>query len=727
VPQPTPARRPAPGAGKPPAKKKKSSNAGTIALVVVSLLLLGLCAVAIGYLILTGRVAGLLAPPSIQVPTALVLPTAAATESAGPEALAADASATATAAPTPLPPPLPTVAYTPTYEAADCRFDVPKGAHVSCGFLIVPEDRSGDPTHTIRLAVAVYHSTSSNPAAPVLFLQGGPGGAALEPASQAYPILVQPFLSQRDFITYDQRGTGLSEPSLECPDLTKAYLQDIFGQIPRDSRKIIYTNAFLSCQGQMSVGGINLNAYTTTASAADVRDLMQVLNYKQVDLYGASYGTRLAQVILRDDPGLVHAAVLDSVVPIETNSFAEYPDSIQGALKRLFDTCAADPGCSAAYPNLESVFWDQVRRLDANPIPLTVSDPHSGTIMADVDGSVFLNVILMSLKVSSLIETAPQTIYHFKAGDYSTVIAAQSALPYTFEGISLGLFISMMCHEQILETTPDQLQMAMAAPADIQEYAWLPFFGNAQDVYRSCQSWRATGPRLGENDPVNADIATLIITGKFDPTTPPKYAQLVAAHLSHSYYFEFPNQGHTPTGADASGCAMDTVVAFLADPQVEPDRACINGLRPVSFILPYTGDPPAALKAVGPGGLSARVPSGWTDVGEGFYLRDNSPFDVTQVGIFPVPATTSADLLKWVSQKAWGYRGLDTAPIWASQRTANGLDWTLYTSTSLGRPADIAMADHNGSSIVVLAFSSVDEHDAFYRTIFLPVVDSVRP
>jgi pimeloyl-ACP methyl ester carboxylesterase len=736
APQPSPERLPAPAGRKPPVKKKKSNHAGTIALVVVSLLLLGLCALGIGYLVLSGRIAGLLTPASIQIPTALVMPTSAPTQPAASEVPSANAAAPSSAPavstplPTSLPMPtsLPTVTYTPTFESASCRFDVPKGAHVTCGYLIVPEDRAGDPTHTIRLAVAVYHSDSSQPAPePVLFLQGGPGGQAVKLSAQAYSILVAPFLPQRDFIAYDQRGTGLSEPALNCNDLTKAYLQDIYGQILPDTRKIVYSNAFLSCQGQMSVGGTNLNAYTTSASAADVRDLLQVLNYPQVDLYGASYGTRLAQVILRDDPALVHAAMLDSVVPIETNFFAQYPESIQSALKQLFASCAADPGCSAAYPDLEAVFWDQVNRLDAKPVPLTIANPKTGTISESVDGSVFINLVLGSLKQSDLIATAPQTIYRFKAGDYSAVLAAETSLPFAFEGISAGLYISMMCHEHILATTPDQLQAAMGGPADIQEYAWLPFFGNAQDVYRACQSWHAVGPRLGENAPVSSDIPTLIITGKYDPTTPPKYAQQVAAHLSHSYYFEFPNQGHTPTAADVSGCAMKTAVAFLADPQVEPDRSCLNNLRPVAFIMPYTGNPPVELKNTQASGISVRMPRGWSDLGDGFYLRGDSPFDITEIGVMPVPGTTSAALLKWISQKAWGFRGLDAAPVWAGQRTANGLKWTLYTASSYGRPADIAMADHNGSSILVLAFSNIDEHDAFYRTIFLPVLDSVQP
>ena len=90
-------------------------------------------------------------------------------------------------------------------------------------------------------------------------------------------------------------------------------------------------------------------------------------------------------------------------------------------------------------------------------------------------------------------------------------------------------------------------------------------------------------------------------------------------------------------------------------------------------------------------------------------------------------ALVSVEELKdWFSLGAYGYRGLDTAPINVGQRNENGLKWTLYTSTSNGCPVDIAMADREGSSLVVILFCHSDEHDALYQTVFLPMVDSVR-
>jgi len=93
-----------------------------------------------------------------------------------------------------------------------------------------------------------------------------------------------------------------------------------------------------------------------------------------------------------------------------------------------------------------------------------------------------------------------------------------------------------------------------------------------------------------------SNIPSLIIAGSFDPVTPPIYAKQVAAHLSHSYYFEFPNLGHTPTATDTSGCAMNIALQFLDNPSAEPDRSCLNKLKSSGFIVPYTGSPALLLK-----------------------------------------------------------------------------------------------------------------------------------
>jgi pimeloyl-ACP methyl ester carboxylesterase len=487
---------------------------------------------------------------------------------------------------TPIPTMAPTIVYTPVFTKGACQFSPPDGVDVTCGYVTVPEDRADDQSKNIQLAVVIFHSTNPAPAPdPVVFLQGGPGGAAVLLSANNYDALVKPFLSSRDYIAFDQRGTGISIPALGCDELEKVYKQDLGGQIPATSRNYIYTNAFHSCRSAMTVSGIHLNSYTTPASSNDLRDIVTALGYQQVNLFSASYGTRLALVTIRDHPEIVRSAVLDSVVPVEVKLFNEDPIRYESSLEAMFTSCAANSQCNAAYPNLRTVFWDLVDQLDAKPVAVTAPLP-VGDSTQNVNGSDLIGMTLSLLKTTQLIPYAPKIIYDIKAGDYSTFVSMQASLPYEFNGINIGLYISMMCHEHVLATTPEDLQAALDAHHDLGKKFRMPFFGDAQTMFDTCEVWGAIPPTSDENAAVISDIPALIIEGKFDPATPPIFGKQVAANLSNSYYMEFQNQGHTPTAADESGCAFGTMLTFFNTPEQEPDMTCLSSLGGVDFIVP---------------------------------------------------------------------------------------------------------------------------------------------
>ncbi len=568
--------------------KRKRTIKPLAIILLVSVILLLVCAAGIGYLFVSGKATHLL--PAVPVPTWTVaqIPTQAPsptyTETDTPTATASPTPAPPT--PTPTPAVKPTVVYTPAFAKTGCRFTAPQGITVTCGYVSVPEDRTNPHTKTIQLAVIIYHSSNAHPAPdPVVFLQGGPGGQAVQLSADDYDLLVKPFVSKRDLIAFYQRGTGLSIPALGCDELENVYKQDIGGQIPVTSRDYIYTNAFRSCHGAMTLGGIELNSYTTQASSDDIKDIISVLGYKQVDLYGASYGTRLVLVTMRDHPEIVRSAVLDSVVPVDAKLYDEDPIRYNSALQAMFDGCAVEPLCNKAYPDLKTVFWDLVDQLDAKPVSVTAPLP-VGSNTEKVDGGDLIGITLGLLKTSSLIAYAPETIYKIKGGDFSTFVAMQSSLPYEFEGINIGLYISMMCHEQILATTPLSLQASMDSAHDVGRYFRLPFFGNAQAMFNTCKVWGAVAPSAGENDATISAIPALVIEGKYDPATPPIFGKQVASQLSHSYYMEFPNQGHTPTATDTSGCAFGTMLAFFDNPNQKPDMTCLGAIKGVDFFVP---------------------------------------------------------------------------------------------------------------------------------------------
>ncbi|MBO9322039.1 MAG: alpha/beta fold hydrolase, partial [Roseiflexus sp.] len=245
------------------------------------------------------------------------------------------------------------------YETAPCEFPVPAGVSVECGWLTVPENRAKpDNGREVRLHVAIFRSTRPNPPPdPIVYLEGGPGVDALERLPLVFDIWFRPFLANRDFILYDQRGTGYSTPSLACPELTKLS----FDMLPMDIRagesSRLWKEAALKCHARLVAEGIDLKQYNTLTNAADLEDLRLALGYEQWNLLGSSYGTRLALTAMREYPQGIRSVVLDSTRPLQINE-SQTPADAERAFQTLFRGCAADPTCNAAYPDLERVFYD---------------------------------------------------------------------------------------------------------------------------------------------------------------------------------------------------------------------------------------------------------------------------------------------------------------------------------------------------------------------------------
>ena len=491
-------------------------------------------------------------------------------------------------------PTLPAAPLLPYFQSATCPFEVPPGADVDCGYLTIAEDRAVGlaqsalqaSTRLIRLAVAIYRSPADQPYAdPLVYLHGGPGGAALSRSPSYYETFILPLLEDRDVIMFDQRGSGLSKPSLDCPeysDMIQRELREgyVIGDVPDDR----YINALLVCRDRLRRLGVNPAAYTSAANAADVVDLVTMLGYDQVNLYGVSYGTRLALTVMRDYPEIVRSVVLDSALPVEISLYAEQAYKADYAFGKLFAGCASDPACRRAYPNLEAAYYNVVDRLNATPIEVWGVTLRDGrTFNATVRGVDFTSLLFFSLYSSELIELAPAMIYAVRAGE-TRLLTAFMGSPLSMEaGISTGVFISINCHEEIFTTTPAEIEAAHAAYPEMQDFARAAFFQDIETHFEFCQAWGAAPFNPLELEPVISGLPALILAGEYDPATPPDFGRQVAANLSHSYFYEFPGQAHG-VGMSNAGCALPMVRAFLDEPSQAPDSACIPEIPAPSFI-----------------------------------------------------------------------------------------------------------------------------------------------
>ena len=435
------------------------------------------------------------------------------------------------------------------------------GARVECGHLIVPEVRDRPAGRTVRLAVMIVRAAEAAGRPPLVFLHGGPG---LNAIASRFPInAVRWGLSRhRDVIIYDQRGSGLSEPNL-CPEVVARS-----GDVAHQNDPAAIARA---CVTSLRAAGIDPAGFSTSANVADAIDLRRSLGYRVWDVYGVSYGSRLAQELMRADGSAIRAVVLDRPMPPGARFYAEQRRSFQMALERVFRACAAQPACHMAFPSVEEDFYAVYDQLTATPIEVAPENRTSAAIR--LDGRRFVREIQRRFESSRLIPTIPLLLGELRRGDQGR--AARALVAGTIGTIARlspinNLVVSYDVCGKALTTA--QAMVSRQLPA-----AFIPSF----EWSASCGAWQERFAPPSTYAAVHSDIPTLILTAEFDDRTPTEFGRLIAETLKRSFLYEMSGEVH---GAEiVSDCHGSILLQFLENPRREPDSSCVTDLPPLVF------------------------------------------------------------------------------------------------------------------------------------------------
>ncbi len=461
----------------------------------------------------------------------------------------------------------PAVTTAPSYEPAQCQAYLSAISRAECGYLVVPEDRTQPGSGTIRLHVVVFRSRSDDPEPdPLVFLAGGPGASALAAAGYVRGILSD-MLLERDLVVADQRGVGLSEPALDCPEYDQAALETYGADVSSEEAQDRLFTAVKACRDRLVGEGVNLAAYTSATSAADVHDLMQALGYDRYNLYGGSYGTRLALTIMRDYPEEVRSAVLDSVEPLQVAALDVRALYAQRALERVFAQCASSETCNQQHPDLAGSFFSVVETLEEKPLPVDVGGK---TYLVGADE--FIQLLIMGMVDPSGISGLPNLI-DLAASGQTNWLAPQVQMVFSLRGIIWeGLHFSVLCAEEVPFNSAEAaseinagVHPAIVRALDADELAFL---------VRLCEMWGAAEADPIEAEPVRVDVPALILTGEFDPFVPLEFAQGAAEYLPRAQSFVIPGHGHDVVSS--SLCARKIMKQFLDAPEQTPDTSCLE-------------------------------------------------------------------------------------------------------------------------------------------------------
>jgi pimeloyl-ACP methyl ester carboxylesterase len=474
-------------------------------------------------------------------------------------------------------------------QYVECPFEdsenIPQEARadIRCANLTVPEDWQQPNGPKIKLAVAIVKTANTEPKPdPILVMIGNPGYGSY--IAYVLPYIFENIFAQRDLIIVDQRGTGFSDPSIECTEISNLSIASNANLSLQEANDRL-VEASRTCFTKVKASGINLSDYTTTAEAADLDYLRQVLGISKWNIYSVLNGSRLALTMMREYPQVIRSVVLDSPVPLQVNPTTEWGTNVEKTFERFFNRCAGDVQCAKYYPDLKETFYVLLDQLDAEPIVFDVANQNSGErYKVSLDSERMITLFLLLLNTVNDRESLPEVprmVYQLRDGKTEAVKQLMGRLPQDVLPSS-AMDFWMNCNEELHFTTLEQVRTSNAnINPHLREY----FDAQAEGGFRACEEWKAPGVSDSENQPVASGIPTLLLAGEYDWNEPPEWAKLTAQTLRNSTVVEFPAIGQIVYASSQwSVCSHQIVEAFLETSAVKPDTSCASAPFKITWI-----------------------------------------------------------------------------------------------------------------------------------------------
>jgi len=464
------------------------------------------------------------------------------------------------------------VAWTP------CQLTHPAGVATvaaQCATLRVPESAAQPAGRQIDLFVARVPAVSARKAAdPLFILAGGPGAAASEFYAGVAPAFAR-VNRDRDIVLVDQRGTGRSN-ALRCDFDDEAMLG------ADDAQFLAQTSR---CLEQVSAHA-DVREYTTSVAVADLEQVRRALGYGQINLYGVSYGTRVAQHYLRRHGAQVRTATLDGVVPAEGILGPGIALDAEAALAQVLARCAGDDACRGAFGDPVVHYRALRSRLDERPAGVLLAAPRTGERVALEFGPAHLATVLR-LSTYSAEQAALLPLALHEAHMHRNFVPLASQFLLMTDSLSgqmaYGMHHSVVCTEDAPWFPEAQVDRAVLAST---------FIGARQldGLAALCELWPRGTIDVDLHAPLASEVPTLLLSGSADPVTPPAGAAQAAAGFTHSRQVVIQGFGHGQIGAP---CVDRLLAAFVRRGAADGlDTACVERLRPMPFFTTLAGPAP---------------------------------------------------------------------------------------------------------------------------------------
>ena len=360
---------------------------------------------------------------------------------------------------------------------------------------------------------------------PLVLLMGGPGEGAIDDAADAAKQFAD-LSENRDILLVDQRGAGQSEP-LHCQlfsaENPAPNLIDLF---PED--------AVRACAQRLSAQ-TDLTRYTYAYAAHDLEEIRRGLGYGPVNLVAFSYGTRAAQVYMRDHPDRVRTAYLGSVVPVDLPIPLTFARTAQAALDRMIADCQETPACRNAFPDLRKEVENDFAQLEDNKVRVRLP---GGPQTAELSRGRVAEWIRSQLYRPAGAAALPKLFHQASRGDGSGMVDGILASSREADrALELGLLFAITCSEDV----PFVQEQDVPAETD------RTFLGSyrLRQQQAACRFWPKSDLPSGYRKALVTNIPSLFVTGDRDGDTPLWFTDHVAAGFTHRIMLVVHGQGHT--------------------------------------------------------------------------------------------------------------------------------------------------------------------------------------
>lgn len=454
----------------------------------------------------------------------------------------------------------PQVALTP------CKVQGIEG-DAKCGTFEVFENRATRKGRKININVLVLPATGQRREAdPLFYFAGGPGSGASEDAPGVASIFAK-IRQHRDLVFVDQRGTGKSHP-LNCVLYNDKDPQSYLGYFfPLDDVR--------KCRQELE-SKADLTLYTTTIAADDLDEVRAALGYDKINLFGGSYGTRAAMVYLRQHPQHVRTAILQGVSPTNQYMPRDYPPETERALQGVLAECAADEACNKAFPNLKAETQAVLERLLKGPVEVELQKPAAKISLSRDLAAEAVRYMLYNPGAASRL---PLFLHLASEGNFT--LLAQAALNYRKILVgtgSNGMYLTVTCAEDI----------PWIKAGEGERLGQNTFLGDyrVRQQREACALWPRAKIESDYAKPVRSDVPVLILTGEWDPVTPPKNGDYVARTLPNSLHVVIPHGAHGLGGLEGLDCLDRLMTQFVEGGTTKGlDTACVKNIRRRGFAL----------------------------------------------------------------------------------------------------------------------------------------------